>query len=35
MKPRPSDVIGAAVLALVLFSLVAILVFGNLPAAEA
>lgn len=35
MKPRPSDFIGAAVLAIVLFTLVAVIVFGNLPAAEA
>lgn len=35
MKPRPIDFIAAAVLALVLFGLVAVIVFGNLPAAEA
>jgi hypothetical protein len=35
MHPRPTDFIGAALLALVLFALVAILVFGNVPAAEA
>jgi len=34
MNPRPIDFIGAAVLALVLVSLVAILVIGNIPAAE-
>ena len=32
MKPRPSDIIGAAVLTIVLFTLVAVLVFGNIPA---
>ncbi len=35
MKPRPIDFIGAAILAVVLFGLVAIIVFGNMPAAEA
>lgn len=35
MDPRPSDIIGAAVLALVLFALVAVLVIGNMPTAEA
>ena len=35
MNPRPRDYISAAVLAIVLFALVAILVFGNIPAAEA
>jgi hypothetical protein len=35
MHPRPRDFIGAAVLAIVLFGLVAILVIGNIPAAEA
>ena len=35
MNPRPSDVIGAAVLALVLFALVAIIFVGNIPVAEA
>ena len=35
MNPRPRDFIGAAVLAIVLFALVAILVIGNIPAAEA
>jgi hypothetical protein len=34
MNPRPIDFIGAAVLALVLVSLVAILVIGNIPTAE-
>lgn len=33
MKPRRRDLIGAAVLVLVLFSLVAIIVGGNIPAA--
>jgi hypothetical protein len=35
MNPRPIDFIGAAVLALVLFALVAIIVVGNIPVAEA
>ncbi len=35
MNPRAIDFIGAAVLALVLVSLVALLVLGNLPAAGA
>jgi hypothetical protein len=35
MKPRSSDIIGATVLALVLFGLVAVLVLGNIPSAEA
>lgn len=35
MNPRPIDFIGAAVLALVLFALVAIIVVGNIPATEA
>jgi hypothetical protein len=35
MQPRPSDVIGAVVLSVVLFGLVAILLISNIPAAEA
>lgn len=35
MHPRPIDIIGAVVLALVLFALVAVIVFGNLPPGEA
>ena len=35
MKPRLSDYLGAAILAIVLFALVAVIVFGNSPAAEA
>jgi hypothetical protein len=35
MKLRPSDVIGPVILAIVLFGLVAVLVIGNIPAAEA
>lgn len=35
MQPRPVDFIGAAILAVVLFGLVAIIVFGNMPPAEA
>jgi hypothetical protein len=35
MKPRAIDFIGAAILALVLFGLVAVIVFGNMPGAEA
>lgn len=35
MNPRPVDFIGAAVLALVLFALVAIIVVGNIPTTEA
>ena len=35
MKPRPIDFIGAAVLAAVLFGLVALIVFGNIPTPEA
>lgn len=35
MEPRPIDVIGAAVLALVLVSLVVILFVGAIPPAEA
>lgn len=31
MRPRTTDFIGAAVLAIVLFTLVAIIVFGNMP----
>jgi len=31
MNPRASDFLGAAVLAVVLFALVAILVLGNIP----
>ena len=31
MNPRTSDFVGAAVLAAVLFALVAILVLGNIP----
>ena len=33
MKPRRRDFIGALILTLVLFSLVAIIVGGNIPAA--
>jgi len=33
MKPRRNDVIGATILVLVLFALVAILVGGTIPAA--
>jgi hypothetical protein len=32
MDPRPTDVIGAALLAIVLVALVVILVAGNVPA---
>lgn len=35
MDPRPIDFISAAVLALVLFGLVAIFFVGNIPAPEA
>jgi hypothetical protein len=35
MKPRPIDFIGAAILTVVLFGLVALIVFGNMPPAEA
>jgi hypothetical protein len=35
MNPRPIDFIGAALLAIVLFGLVAIIVLGNIPVAEA
>jgi hypothetical protein len=35
MSPRPTDFIGAALLAVVLLALVAIIVLGNIPAAEA
>jgi hypothetical protein len=35
MEPRPIDFIGAAVLAIVLIGLVAIIVLGNIPPAEA
>ena len=35
MHPRPIDFIGAAVLTIVLLGLVALIVFGNLPAPEA
>jgi hypothetical protein len=35
MNPRPIDFIGAALLAIVLFGLVAIVVLGNIPVAEA
>lgn len=35
MGPRPSDLIGAGMLFLVLVLLVAVLVFGNIPAPEA
>jgi hypothetical protein len=31
MNPRTSDFLGAAVLAVVLFALIAILVLGNIP----
>lgn len=34
MNPRPIDFVGAAVLALVLMSLVALLVIGNIPTVE-
>lgn len=32
MDPRPVDIIGAAVLALVLFALVAVILIANVPA---
>ncbi len=35
MSPRPIDFAGAAILAFVLFGLVAIIVFGSIPVAEA
>ncbi|CAN5527752.1 hypothetical protein BH20CHL7_BH20CHL7_13920 [soil metagenome] len=35
MNPRPIDFIGAAILAFVLFGLVAIIFVGNIPAPEA
>jgi hypothetical protein len=35
MNPRPIDFIGAALLAFVLFALVAIIFVGNIPAPEA
>jgi hypothetical protein len=35
MSPRPIDFIGAALLAIVLIGLVAIIVLGNIPPAEA
>lgn len=35
MDPRPRDVIGAALLAMVLFALVAIIVIGSIPTPEA
>jgi hypothetical protein len=35
MNPRPIDFIGAALLAIVLFGLVAIIVLGDIPVAEA
>jgi hypothetical protein len=35
MPPRTSDVVGAAVLTLVLFALIAIILIANVPAAEA
>lgn len=35
MHPRPIDFAGAAILALVLFGLVAAIVLGSLPGAEA
>jgi hypothetical protein len=34
MNPRPIDFIGAAVLAIVLFGLVAFIVLGNISVAE-
>ena len=34
MNPRPPDFLGAALLTIVLFGLVAIIVLGNLTAAE-
>lgn len=34
MDPRPRDVIGAALLAVVLFALVAIIVIGAIPTPE-
>jgi hypothetical protein len=35
MNPRPIDFVGAALLAIVLFGLVAIIVFTSIPGAEA
>jgi hypothetical protein len=35
MHPRPIDFIGAALLAIVLMTLVAVIVVGNIPAPEA
>jgi len=35
MDPRPIDIIGAAVLAIVLFGLVAIIFVGSIPAPDA
>lgn len=35
MNPRPIDFVGAALLAIVLLGLVAIIVVGNIPVAEA
>jgi len=34
MDPRPRDVIGAALLTVVLFALVAIIVIGSIPTPE-
>jgi hypothetical protein len=35
MNPRPIDFVGAALLVIVLLGLVAIIVVGNIPVAEA
>lgn len=35
MNPRPIDFVGAILLAIVLFGLVALIVAGNIPVAEA
>ena len=35
MNPRPIDFIGAALLTIVLFGLVALVVLGNIPTVEA
>lgn len=34
MEPRPRDIIGAALLAVMLFALVAIIVIGSIPTPE-
>jgi hypothetical protein len=35
MDPRPTDFVGAVLLAIVLFALVAVIVIGNIPSATA